>query len=186
MTYTSSAGQIPRERAHVAAMSPSTGDHLSVEETAYQTGGRHVHFDDRDRRGAHETRQPPRSQRGYVDPSLLDKARQVIESIEIDDEFDTALYLTALAGGLLEMWETAAISSETHRDILATAEAGARQAARSGSITAAQLSTLREAVSDLAQPILSPENAEFLREQFVREGFGPLGFVDDEHRETTE
>lgn len=186
MKVTNSAEEIRPGGARGIAMSRSTGSDLDLAETAYQTGGRQALHGYTEPPGARERPRSPRNRGGNIDPSLLEKVTQIIESIEIDDTFSTPLYLSTLAGSLLEMWETATGSSEAHQDILATVEAGARVVARTGSVTPGQLSAFREAVSDLARHNLVPENAEFVRERFVREGFGPLSFVGEDDGECLE
>lgn len=126
---------------------------------------------------------------GQIDAGLLRKTLEFVDSIVPTDEINTPLFLAALGGTVLEMWESAATSSEYHQDILATLENAVRASTVSGSVTEQQLSAFREALTDLAQTRLVRKNAEVVRLEFIRQGFGPLAFVDEpeeiEHEESS-
>jgi len=116
---------------------------------------------------------------GQIDVVLVKKAREIVDSIAPSDEFETPLFLTALAGTIMEMWESAATASEHHQDILAVLENAVRSAAADGSISDQHLPAFREALADLAQTCLVRENAEIIRSEFIRQGFGPLAFLEE-------
>ncbi len=116
---------------------------------------------------------------GQIDAALLRKALEIVDSIVPTHEINTPLFLAALGGTVLEMWESAATSSEYHQDILATLENAVRAATVSGSVTEQQLSAFREALTDLALTRLVRENAKVVRSEFIRQGFGPLAFMGE-------
>ncbi len=112
-----------------------------------------------------------------IDDHLLKRAREIIESIDPLEDFETQLNLDALKGTVAEMWESAAQSSEIHKDILSILESGVRSSATAGHVTAGQLTAFREALSDLEQTRLVAEHAQSLRDEFIRQGFVALGFA---------
>ena len=122
------------------------------------------------RRGLHTT--------GQIDAKLIEKAREIVDSIEPNDAFQTPLYLAALAGLLMEMWESAVDSSQIHRDILAALENAVRVQMAEATVTTNHVSAFREALTDLVQKDLVREHAKSIRSRFVRLGFGALGFVE--------
>lgn len=113
-----------------------------------------------------------------VDASLLRKACELADCIDPIDEFNTPLYLTALSGTIMEMWESAQHSDSLHQDILASLENAVRQSAASGSVSVGQIDAFREALGYLAEQKLVREHADVVRSRIVMEGFAPLGFAE--------
>jgi len=116
------------------------------------------------------------------DASLIRRAREIVDSIDPGNSYESPSDLAALAGLLMEMWESAQGSSDLHQDILAVLETAVRQAAECGSVTLSHLSFFREALTDLALPRLVRENAEVIRSKFVSEGFAALPFLHETER----
>jgi hypothetical protein len=106
------------------------------------------------------------------------RAREIVETTDPSDAYNTTLQLGGLADTVLQMWENASTCSQHHQDILAILENAVRQARASDTITPQQLSTLREAIIDLGLPQLVRENVDIIRRRFIREGFGPWSFID--------
>ncbi len=121
---------------------------------------------------------------GRIDPSLIQKAKDIVESIDSRDAFQTPLHVTSLAGVVMEMWESAADSSDIHQDILATLENAVRLRGEEAAVTNEDLSAFREALTDLTQEHLAQENADVIRSRFVRMGFGPLAFAEEDSDNT--
>jgi len=102
-----------------------------------------------------------------------------LESINPEDQFETQLQLVSLSGTTMEMWETAAESSEAHQEVLAILENGVRQVARDGMLSDEQLSAIREALRELPQAVLVRSIVETIRVRFLSAGFGPMAFAED-------
>jgi hypothetical protein len=183
-SYTSTAADTERRsvaqgRATRGPVTPGTGEEFDAGCTRYVTGA-----SDREAAGDHQrSRALPgkrhRGKAGKVDSNLIGKAKEIVESVDDTDVVQMQLHLTALAGAILDMWESVLDASEVHQDLLAALENGARQAARAGQVTDAQLSAFREALNDLGQDVLVPANAEVVRSRFVDVGFAPLGFLGE-------
>ncbi|HDY87891.1 MAG TPA: hypothetical protein ENH82_07240 [bacterium] len=91
--------------------------------------------------------------------------------------------LAPLAGILLKLWDTDFFlepTNEHHAEILATLENGVLLASgNKDGITTKQLRTFKDALKDLAKPHLTKTQANKHRARFIKEEFGPLGFVDN-------
>lgn len=123
---------------------------------------------------------PSRASRCQIDPSLVAKASEIVESICPDDAFETAIALDTLAGMVMEMWKSAALAEGPHQDVLAVLESGVRQSVLKGCVTAEQRDHFRELLSDLSLSPLVGEHAEIARYRSTRVGFGSLAFIDND------
>lgn len=112
-----------------------------------------------------------------IELALIVKAQDILDSIDPGDPLETALQLTAFAGTVMEVWESAETASAHHCDILAILENAAILASRSAFATDDQLRAFREALVDLRQDRLVAENVEIIRGRFLHEGFPPLGYA---------
>ncbi len=128
---------------------------------------------------------PDHLERRRIDPYLVRRASELVDSIRIEDAIEMQLALTALASTALEMWESASIASRWHQDILAAFENAVRQSSDAGKVSMDQLAGFREALNDLASDSLVKANAEVVRAQFVRLGFSaiPYGSQIEPHDE---
>lgn len=162
----------------------STGSRLEIGTNGYRTGAPAKEMG-LDRKEHREHRSARRQQKQpNIDASLLGRTSELLDGVESSDPFDVAINLAAASGTVMELWESAAMASEVHRDVLSILESGVRQAALIGSVTPDQARFFREALTDLSQGHLVPDHADVLRDQFIRAGFGPLGFVDSSDEST--
>lgn len=114
-----------------------------------------------------------------LDTILLQEAIEVAASIDLHDSLHTARHLMALANLILRLWESAVGSSEPHQDILAAIENAVRHCRDLDCPTSKQIDAIREALTCLAQPAVSQEEARIVRERFVDVGIGALAFLDE-------
>jgi hypothetical protein len=130
----------------------------------------------------------PKASRGFgkIDPSLIRDATALLDSIDPSDPYESTLHLASLSGILITMWETAVDSSPFHQDILATLE-NAILSLRQGetpSVSEDQVKAFREALLDLAQPLLIAQHPAIVHSQFLAAGFRPLAFMNTQDQET--
>ena len=127
-----------------------------------------------------QSRRPRAYKSGLIDKTLLDRAFELLDSLDPGDAYETPLHLNSLAGTLMALWESAADCSQLHQDILAILENAVTcmRADDTLVLTESRLRVLREALNDLRQPQLAGAHVEVARSQFIREGFPPLGFAD--------
>lgn len=107
---------------------------------------------------------------------LLEHAKSIIESFKPDDVIDAKVNLEALRGILLQLWNSAASSSQFHQDILATLESAMLTVE---SPNESQLSVFREAIVDLENGVLTQAHVDVIRRRFIGEGFSPLALLSE-------
>jgi len=111
-----------------------------------------------------------------LDKSLLERAKTLLEDYNITDAMQTTIDLGSLRGIVLQLWESAATSTQFHREILALLEAAVISLE---SPNEGQLSVLREAVIDLQNDVLAQAHIDVIRRQFINEGFSPLALLSE-------
>jgi len=114
-----------------------------------------------------------------LDSTKINRAIELIDSIEFSDTYNITLYLASLRGLVLSMWETAADASIFHQDILALLDNAVCSACRDDSLTPDELSAFRESLTDLNQSRLVRANVDVIRHRFLSAGFAPLSFVEE-------
>lgn len=111
---------------------------------------------------------------GQLDTSLLNKAKELLESFQFDDPQDVIVRIEALSGLVSELWRGARASSQYHRQILAALDSAAIQAGQIATLVPSQLNALRSAVYDLSQRTLTQANVDSIAGRLIDEGFSPL------------
>lgn len=125
---------------------------------------------------------------GSLDKSLLERAKDVVESLRVNDVMDTAINLDSLRGIVLQLWESATNSTQFHQEILALLESAVISIE---SPNKDQLSVFREAIIDLENDVLAQAHVDVIRRQFIKRGFSPLAVLseiedsDDSNKKTT-
>jgi len=107
---------------------------------------------------------------------FLERAKSIIDSFKPDDVMDAKVNLEALRGILLQLWNSAASSSQFHQDILATLESAMLTVE---SPNEGQLSVFREAIVDLENCVLTQAHVDVIRRLFIGEGFSPLALLSE-------
>lgn len=111
-----------------------------------------------------------------LDRSLLSRAKDIIGSFNHSDVMDATINLESLRGIVLQLWESARKSTQFHQEILAILEAAILSAE---SPTDTQLSVFKEAVTDLANDVLTQAHVDVIRRRFIGEGFSPLAVLTE-------
>lgn len=111
-----------------------------------------------------------------IDSEGIEKAMELLRSLEEADAYDMQLLLTGLSGCIMELWTSAARSSETHQQILAALERAVRAAALDGYVTDEQIGALREAIGYLPQQHLGRTASEVVRRRLRESGSGAMSF----------
>ncbi|NLW87290.1 MAG: hypothetical protein GXY38_10500 [Planctomycetes bacterium] len=112
------------------------------------------------------------------DSTLVEKAMDLVGSFKETDAFDMQLLLTGLSGCIMELWNTAHGSSETHQEILAALERDVRAAAIDGCATSDQVDAWREALICLTQQHLGRTASQIIRRRLRECGSGALSFSE--------
>jgi len=125
---------------------------------------------------------------GSLDKSLLERAKDIVESLRVNDVMDTAINLDSLRGIVLQLWESATNSTQFHQEILALLESAVISI---DSPNEDQLSVFREAIIDLENDVLAQAHVDVIRRQFIKRGCSPLAVLseiedsDDSNKKTT-
>jgi hypothetical protein len=125
---------------------------------------------------------------GRLDKSLLERAKDIVESLRVNDVMDTAINLDSLRGIILQLWESATNSTQFHQEILAFLETAVISIE---SPNENQLSVFKEAIIDLENDVLAQAHVDIIRSQFIKRGFSPLAVLseiedsDDNSKKTT-
>lgn len=119
---------------------------------------------------------PTKIASAHLDKSLLERAKTTLEDFNINDAMQATIDLGSLRGVVLQLWETAATSTQFHKEILAILEAAVISLE---SPNEGQLSVLREAIIDLQNDVLAQAHVDVIRRQFINEGFSPLALISE-------
>jgi len=111
-----------------------------------------------------------------LDRSLLNRAKDIIDSFNNCDVMESTIDLESLRGTVLQLWESATNGTQFHQEILATLESAILSVE---SPNESQLSVFKEAVMDLENDILTQAHVDIIRERFVAEGFSPLALLSE-------
>jgi len=111
-----------------------------------------------------------------LDRSLLNRANNIIDSLDHRDVVEATVHLESLRGIVLQLWESAATSSQTHQEILAVLESAILSIE---SPNEGQLSAFKEAVMDLGNDVLTQAHVDVIRRRFIGEGFSPLALLSE-------
>ena len=113
-----------------------------------------------------------------LDRRCVADAVEFVESIRDADAYERQLHLTGLCGCVMDLWDTAVNSSESHQEILAALERAVRAAAIAGEVTREQLDAFREALTYLPQQHPGRTAARIVRNRLREAGSGSLSFTD--------
>ena len=124
---------------------------------------------------------PLRGGQGRIDPRLIERAIEIVESTESSDPIVRSTNLHSLSAVLSDMWETGLPSSPFHQALLAGIESAVIQLAKSDpSRDSTRLSAVREALIDLGQRTITSAHIESVGSIFIDEGFGTAApFTND-------
>lgn len=111
-----------------------------------------------------------------LDRSLLNRANNIIDSLDHRDVVESTVHLESLRGIVLQLWEIAATSSQAHQEILAVLESAILSIE---SPNEGQLSAFKEAVMDLGNDVLTQAHVDVIRRRFIGEGFSPLALLSE-------
>ncbi|HET6251099.1 MAG TPA: hypothetical protein VFE47_25655 [Tepidisphaeraceae bacterium] len=128
------------------------------------------------------TRRDPsdvRSGPGAIDPILLNRALETIESIDSNDKQTFSVQVASLGGMVCEMWRTAKSSSQYHRQVLAAVDNAIICTLLTETLTSRQISAIREALVDLKSPILTQANVDSIASHMIDENYGPLAMISE-------
>jgi len=117
-----------------------------------------------------------KSASGKLDGSLLKRAKAIIDSYNPDDLIESTINVESLRGIVLQLWESAAIATQFHQEILAVLESAVSSVE---SFNKTQLSAIREAIKDLENNVLAQAHLDVIRRRFIAEGFSPLAFLSE-------
>jgi len=152
----------------------NTTGHSTVEQyVSNETLGANVEEPPRTRVALAKERKPLA---GGLDKSLLERARNIIDSFNCDDVIKATIYLESLRGIVLQLWESATNCSQFHKEILATLENAILSVEFPNE---SQLAAFKEAVMDLRNDILTQAHVDVIRRRFVAEGFSPLALLSE-------
>jgi len=114
--------------------------------------------------------------RGELNKQLLSRSKEILDIFETEklDPMDVSINFNSLKAVVLELWRTAAKSSQFHQDILAILESALLAL---NSPEKKHISLFREAIIDLGQEILSQPHVDVIRHRFIKEGFTPLAIM---------
>jgi len=113
------------------------------------------------------------------DRALLGRARELLESIDPQEQVTATVNLAEIGTMIAGLWETADRSTAIHCQILAALDTGILSALAADSITPEQLDVFREAMGDLSMDIVSESQAEAVRSRLIDLGKRPLFIVSD-------
>lgn len=111
-----------------------------------------------------------------LDKSLLLRARDILESFDANDLVQSSVDLESLRGIVVQLWESAANSTQFHQQILAILESAILTIELPNQ---EQLSLFREAVIDLGHDVLTQAQVDIIQRQFISKGFSPLALLGD-------
>ena len=126
-------------------------------------------------------REGPPAEAGILDQVLLGRARDALDSLNLDDPAEMTVQVADLAARLCELWDCACDSSQRHQSVLALAEGAAMSWSL---VTEGQVEALRMAIDYLCQDELTDTHVDLLRSRLIDEGYNPfalLGPPGDEH-----
>lgn len=103
----------------------------------------------------------------HINTGLLNNARRQVRNGQLE----------ALAHTLLMLWESAAVSSVQHQDVLAILEHAARVRCQDGPMTDEQKGLCERGLRLLGLPEIARTDADSLRTASVKAGLKPLCFM---------
>jgi hypothetical protein len=134
---------------------------------------------DRSERQVNKFRERSQTVDSPFDPVLLDRAKELLTRLDIDDQLTVTVNLTEIAATIASLWETADHTTPIHRMILATLDTSVLSVLAAESITQDQVEVIREALGDLAMKTVSETQAEAIRSRFIDLGKKPLFILND-------
>ena len=114
--------------------------------------------------------------RGQIDRVLIDRATEIVDSLDPGDSYTFTIDLAALGSIVFGMWASAVSSSDQHQAILAILEQAVLSAT---TLQDAQISVLRSALGDLSSEVLGESHVEVTRARFIDEGFSPMALLSE-------
>jgi hypothetical protein len=111
---------------------------------------------------------------GKLDPSLLDRASELLDGIENASPEQMSLTIESLRFVACELWHSAEKASQYHQSLLALVEG---MLLANECLNANQAATLRGAISDLASNSLNENYLDVVRSRFVDDGYSPLSVL---------
>jgi hypothetical protein len=111
---------------------------------------------------------------GRMDSDLVNRALEIIEGLDINDNYENPLGVASLRTIVYQMWKGAAQSSDYHQSILAILE---RAVLSIELLTAETAEAVREAIVDLSNSVLTASHVETLRSRFIDLDFSSLSLL---------
>lgn len=135
--------------------------------------------DDRIVRQVKRVRERSQTADGSFDPRVLDRAIELLTSLDIDDQVTVTVNLTEIAATIAALWETATETTPIHRMILAALDTGVLSALAGETITRGHIDAFREALGDLALKTVSETQADLIRSRLIDLGKKPLFILNE-------
>ncbi len=162
-------GTVGLEQRDIKTSGPSIVDRYDPNKTL----GANMESPPRERIALAKERKPVA---GGLNKSLLERAKNIIDSFNHHDVMEATINLESLRGIVLQLWESATSGAQFHQEILATLENAILSVE---SPNESQLSAFKEAVMDLGNDILTQAHVDVIRGRFVAEGFSPLALLSE-------